>query len=176
MILTSADGLNWHSVKSQSFDLPLRSVTYGNGRFIAAGGFVFTGGAFQPVPRILNSPDGAIWNVSDAGVTDTQFFGVAYGNGTFVAVGHYDFPFLASSDGVNWTPAPINQISHANGIAYGNGIFVAVGIDGAIYTSAEGINWTARQVSVSTEPLYGVTFGKDMFIMYIRVSGTMLPS
>jgi hypothetical protein len=58
---------------------PLGGVAYGNGLFVAVGGFLDSS-------AILTSPDGVSWTARASG-TGNQLLGVTYGNGTFVAVG-----------------------------------------------------------------------------------------
>jgi len=59
------------------------------------------------------------------------------------------------------------------GVAYGNGLFVAVGI-GDIFTSPDGVNWTAR-TSVTSNYLNGVTYGNGRFVA-VGNFGTILTS
>ena len=60
-----------------------------------------------------------------------------------------------------------------DGVAYGNGRFVAVGI-GDIFTSPDGVNWTAR-TSVTSNYLNGVTYGNGRFVA-VGNFGTILTS
>lgn len=50
------------------------------------------------------------------------------------------------------------------GLTYGNNMFVAVGNNGAIYTSSDGITWTAR-TSGAISQLVGVTWTGKLFVV-----------
>ena len=104
----------------------LRSVTYGNGLFVAVGEF-HDGGT------ILTSPDGVNWTQRVPG-TSNDLESVGYGNNTFVAVGWYGIIFT-SPDGVNWMVQTSPTRAFLSGVTYGNGTFVAVAFYGTILTS-----------------------------------------
>jgi photosystem II stability/assembly factor-like uncharacterized protein len=104
-----------------SNNLDLKSVTYGNGLFVAVGGR----GA------IFISPYGADWTKLNS-PTRNFLYGVAYGNNTFVVVGDGG-TILTSPDGVNWTKQASGTSRNLHGVTYDNGTFVAVG--GTILTS-----------------------------------------
>jgi hypothetical protein len=108
VLMTSSDGILWHATTCpQKF---YRSVTYGNGLFVAVGDSV-TG------DNVSTSSDGLIWTSHD-GIS--EYFGVwnsvTYGNGLFVAVGitGNSIPgvpaIMTSPDGINWTKrtSPVN--------------------------------------------------------------------
>ena len=59
-------------------------------------------------------------------------------------------------------------------VSYGNGIFVAVGEFGALYTSADGANWTPR-TSGTGHLLGDVAYGSGTFVA-VGGSGTVLTS
>ncbi len=61
----------------------LFGVAYGNGLFVAVGGYV---SLLSSAGVILTSRDGVSWTKRTSG-TGSLLYGVAYGNGTFVAVG-----------------------------------------------------------------------------------------
>ena len=91
-------GTTWTSRTSQGN--PLNGVAYGNGLFVAVGGY--SGSWFNPSTSIiLTSPDGAAWTQRTS-PTSNPLRGVAYGNGLFVAVGAGG-TILTSPDGVRWT-------------------------------------------------------------------------
>ena len=104
-----------------SNNLDLKSVTYGNGLFVAVGGR----GA------IFISPYGADWTKLNS-PTRNFLYGVAYGNGLFMAVGELG-TILISPDGVDWTEQTLSTLDFLYGVTYGNGIFVVVGNRGAIF-------------------------------------------
>lgn len=59
-------------------------------------------------------------------------------------------------------------------IAYGGGQYVGVGVDGAVATSLDGVNWLQRAAPTS-EWLVDVAFGDGQFVA-VGVSGTILTS
>lgn len=63
--------------------------------------------------------------------------------------------------GTTWTLRNIG--STVSGIAFGNGMFVAVGPNGAVWTSQNGLAWTAR-ASGTNDDLLGVTFANGLFV------------
>ena len=160
-ILVSPDGITWTTTRVWPHSLG--GVTYGNGKFVAAGYLT-----------ILTSLDGVIWTKKST--VDADLYAVTYGNGTFVAVGYCGTSdcvrILTSQDAVNWTrragPGP-----SLFGITYGNGTFVAVGSEGTILTSLDGITWTQRRGIISY--LSGVTYVLGAFVA-VGEYGTIIQS
>jgi hypothetical protein len=120
-----------------------------------------------------------ITNQANEYASDGAFFtSVASGNGVYVAVGQYaygDPGFIESSnDGTNWTlPSTMDGIAYGPvmpwdlfDVTYGNGIFVACGWDyaqgGNLYSSPDGINWTAHQSKITD--IYRVIYGNGLFV------------
>jgi len=165
-ILTSTDGVSWTKRSSGTFTDSLYSVIFGNGRFVAVGGFD------DVVRQILTSADGVSWTSHNSGTTQT-LFGVAYGNGRFVAVGDQG-TILTSTVGVSWIIRSSGTTKMIRGITYDNGNFVAVGRDGTILTSPDGVSWTSR-ISGTTDHLNSVTFGNGSFVA-VGGGGTILTS
>lgn len=92
-------GAGWHS------DFLWRSVTFGNGIFVAVGGATFG------ISMVSN--DGLNWSekynlvassglVTGASNSASWLSGVAFGNGKFVAVEGYTGKLFTSTDGKNW--------------------------------------------------------------------------
>lgn len=130
--LTSDDGITWIE-KAPITQKYLGSVTFGNGKFIAAGesGTVFT------------SMDGITWIDGSLMIYET-INGVASGYGLFVAVGgDVDefgyFPnttlLATSSDGINWALRTSTTKEPLYGITFGNNTFLTVGYSGTILQS-----------------------------------------
>jgi hypothetical protein len=141
-------------------------VTFGNGRFVAAG----------DNGRLDTSTDGISWNGSTPG--GDRFQAIAYGDGRFVAVGingrrgvtedganlirdvqggislvgivFVNGRFVASGGDVTWhsTDGGDSWQPHASpnlaAITYGNGVYIANGFANEVYTSADAITWTRR--------------------------------
>lgn len=126
-LFESVDAVRWFSIPPE-MPSNVRSVAYGNGRFVAVG---YTNRrAFAQT-----SVDGVNWTNVFTGAAARSFDAVAYGNGRFVAVGSQT---LYSTDGATWVFTNANNFS--SGVAFGEGRFVAVGQ--TITTSTDGLTWT----------------------------------
>jgi hypothetical protein len=113
-------GRTWETAIASSMS-SWRSVTYGNGLYVAV--------ANAGVNRIMISSDGINWNNSVAPTIST-WISVAYGDGLFVAVASSGQQrIMSSADGINWTSYTY-AFKSWNSIAYGNGFFVAISTDG----------------------------------------------
>jgi len=163
----------WHWRNPLPQGNQLNGVAYGRGLFVA----VSSGST------IITSPDGVHWTAVTTGAIQ-GLNAITYGNGLFVAVGGYETPshsysgtVATSADGINWTvrnDLAISNYSRLFGVAFGNGIFVAVGELGTIFTSPDGITWSAG-TSVTSENLTAVTFGNGVFVA-VGFRGTILTS
>jgi hypothetical protein len=159
----ASGAVNWVT-RTTASDTWWRSVTYGNGIFVAVA-------QAREGSRIMTSPDGITWTARTAPVTNA-WQSVTYGNGTFVAVSADGASRIISSpDGITWTAhtAPVNNQWWS--VTYGNGLFVAVANSGTgnrVMTSPDGATWTARS-SAADNQWNSVTFGNGIFI---AVAGT----
>ena len=152
-------GITWTS-RTSAVNNTWRSVTYGNGLFVAVGP-TGTGN------RVMTSPDGITWT-SRTSATDNSWFSVTYGNGLFVAVATSGTGnrVMTSPDGITWTSRTSAADNSWNSVTYGNGLFVAVATSGTgnrVMTSPDGINWTIR-TSAANNTWFGVTFGNGLFV------------
>jgi len=145
-----------------------RSVTYGNGKFVA----VADGGT----NRVMYSDDGITWTAASAAAAN-RWYGVTYGDGKFVAVAAVAAAdanrVMYSDDGITWSNAGVTGVEQSNqwrSVTYGNGKFVAVSYDGTnrVMYSADGITWTAASAAEANQ-WYGVTYGDGKFV---AVAGT----
>ena len=112
-------GFTWTSQTSAA-DNYWRSVTYGNGLFVAVS-YTGTGN------RVMTSPDGITWT-SRTSAADNQWTSVAYGNGLFVAVAASGSGnrVMTSPDGITWTSRTSAADNGWLSVTYGGGLFVAV--------------------------------------------------
>jgi hypothetical protein len=78
--MTSPDGINWN-VRSAPAVQEWRSVTYGNGMFVAINESNVAG-----VHRVMVSPNGINWITRDAVATNNMWRHVCFGDDKFVAV------------------------------------------------------------------------------------------
>ncbi len=153
---------------SRIFDL--KSVAYGNNRFVAVGygkpGKTSSGNT-QLI--ILSSADGITWNdvTPDFNFNASYLFDVIYVNNSFIAVGHYDSDktsynvlILKSKDGINWDLIQHNGFPYGcfyTYIGYGNNRYILLG-DTHIFFSTDLINWNE---SITPDDANGV-FWKDV--------------
>jgi hypothetical protein len=133
-----------------SHGMLLGNVTFGNGRYVAAGEYLGSDAGF-----VETSDDGMTWNLHSNGYDVLDLYDVTWANGAFVAVG-WDYwngaNIYDSTNGIDWT-AHTSMSGNVRRVIFGGGQFVAVG-DGDlyysgttnrnIYTSPDGTTWTAR--------------------------------
>src|SRR2546430_469055 len=93
-----ADALdNWTTTQVGTNSFALNYVVYGNGRYVAAGGWGDKG-------AILSSEDGLNWALrakGSNGCCPSLAWGLAFGGGRYVTVGHFGGT-ASSTDGTNW--------------------------------------------------------------------------
>lgn len=143
LVMTSTNGSDWTinetvagNTNAQFFD-----IVYGNNVW------VITGSSSTP---LLSSADGVTWtsrSVPGGVIPGTGSFG----NGRFVFSGNGN-TVITSTDGITWTRnavagTPGASSPYIGDVAFGGGKFVAIGRDssfnGAAYTSADAVTWTA---------------------------------
>ena len=113
------DGVTW-STQTSAADNSWKSVTYGNGLFVAVA-YSGTGN------RVMTSFDGLTWT-SRTSAVDNNWLSVTYGNGLFVAVSSNGTGnrVMTSPDGITWTSRTSAADNDWTSVTYGNGLFVAV--------------------------------------------------
>ena len=142
----SNDGISWTAATLPSTS-NWSSVTFGNGYFVA----VATGGTASAY-----STDGITWTAGGALPSSTTWCSIAYGQGMFIAVagtgGASDVTAYSRDGGVNWiSGSTLPSSTTWTHIAYGQGLFLVVATGGtAAASSQDGINWTARTLSTSS--------------------------
>jgi hypothetical protein len=146
---TSVDsvGVNW-TARTSSADNSWRSVTYGNGLFVAVAN-TGTGN------RVMTSPDGINWT-SRTSAVDNSWQSVTYGNGLFVAVAASGTGnrVMTSPDGITWTARNSAADNGWNSVTYGNGFFVAVAGSGiSNRVKSIGFNVVADAPVISSAPI-----------------------
>ncbi|HXJ58996.1 MAG TPA: hypothetical protein VNU68_20245 [Verrucomicrobiae bacterium] len=150
-----ADALDDWSSPAQSLPTQnLKSLSYGDGRFVAVG----------DRGTILASADGMEWSPMLSGVTD-DLAGVAYGRQLFVAVGNAGL-VLTSTNGSNWTKQATGTVESLVAVAFGGGMFVASSIF-SFLTSTDGVHWLPRVAGGG--PLLSIAYGNGSFF---TVGGT----
>jgi hypothetical protein len=160
-ILTSRDGFDW-TEQTGVTNLPLQSVAYGNGMFMAAGG---TGALNYMGACVIMSRDGVEWELSPMRVSWYNL-NVYFGNGVFVVSSYHDFAI--SSDGQTWQRAriPNDHESPAGAIVdltHGDGKFFAL-TGNRIYVSTNALEW---QVFANLDRSYsGIMYGDGHLVVF----------
>jgi hypothetical protein len=155
--------LQWTVVTPPPTSNNLRSVTYGNGQYIAVG----------DAGTILTSPDGLIWTSQTSGIT-SRLWSVAYGNSLYVTVGDSvggSGTILTSANGVSWT----NRVSGTNNnlvsLTYGNGLYVAGGERWYKGNSdSESMRISSNGMTWSTDTTTGLAYSSGISLAYITYS------
>jgi hypothetical protein len=142
---------HWHWRNPNPFANSLRSISYGNGKFVAVG----DGGV------IHTSPDGATWDGGQRPVSST-LHKVIFANGNYVAVGD-NGTIVISPDGNSWTNEVSGTTNSLYSVTYGNGHYVACGQAGCLVVSPNGSTWTVS--AVGTADLKWITAGNGVFVL-----------
>jgi HYDIN/CFA65/VesB-like, Ig-like domain len=123
------------------------------------------------------------WQARSLSAPGADLHGVAYGNGGWVAVGSGG-AVLTSNDGSQWVAQNAQIENDLHAIAYGNGVFVASAFAytygiipnfDAIFTSSDGVHWTAPSLGWTYYYLSGVAYGGGTFVTTGMI-GQMLTS
>lgn len=142
VLYRSTDGVHWESLP---FDLPhddveLRSLAYGNGRYVMVGRKLAAGGV------IWSSDDAEHWTeLAQTGDVATQWGQVMFAGSHFFAPGFRNLG--VSQDGLSWSSVPIT-IVQVEAIAHGNDRYVMVG-SGPVEVSLDGFTWEAHDLDCS---------------------------
>ncbi len=188
-IFTSPDGITWTARTSGTMN-GLRSVTYGNGVFIAAGSCPKNSNNDCSADGvILTSPDGITWTAQTSAL-QSNFYGIAnrtVGSNTFfVAVGgcpevlnsncSHSNPIVTSSNGISWATKENPSGELLFGVTATADGFLAVGLcpldsknercigNATIVTSSDGVAWTAEDSGVQTV-LSGAAYGNGTSVI-----------
>lgn len=136
----SSDGITWTAMTMPA-QRHWRSVTYGNGKFVAVAEYS-TDGAY--------STDGITWTKTT--MEYNKWRSVTYGNGKFIAV-VYDSGYGAYSiDGISWTAFDLPAVRKWQSVTYGNGKFVAIAwnsTNGAYWKATADITYTISDTSIT---------------------------
>ena len=159
-------GITWTS-RTSAANNDWRSVTYGNGLFVAVA-------ATGTNNHVMTSPDGITWT-SRTSAANNVWYSVTYGNGLFVAVAitGTNNRVMTSPDGITWTSRTSAADNSWYSVTYGNGLFVAVAFSGTnnhVMTSPDGITWTL-QTSAADIGWHSVTYGNGLFVA-VAFTGT----
>ena len=136
--------------------------------------------------EVFTSVDTVDWSPHPTGLTNPPTFNLAFGAGRFLLTGSV-FPFVSSTDLVDWTPIRPSPRGTVTGLATGNGRLVAVGglekfgLPGVTYqsesnllTSIVGGEFTNGYPALG-ESLSAVLFATNTFVA-VGNGGTVLRS
>ena len=185
-VYTSEDGMSWTSAPASGAPSGMKDMTFDDGKFVAVGGgraavssdggtswtvsplnendkfraVKYGNGEFMALGEygsVYTSANGSSWTKQTAGRL-MSYKQIVYGGSVYVAVG--DSGVSVSRDGRDWAGKGGGR--GLQGVAYGAGRFVAVGDSGAIFSSADGEQWSdhSRPGFMFTS----VAFGADAFI------------
>jgi len=162
-LLTSFSGTSW--VRSTSVSFSSSAVAYGNGLFIACGGYRY----------LYLSTNASTWRPVSAGLFESYPKDIAFGHGQFVAVSSgMTVGLWTSTNGTAWGPRFWAPGASPTSVSYCNGLFVATGRAGTIVTSTDGITWNQRN-SGTRSNLLGVASGAGVYVT-VGSGGTILTS
>jgi len=148
----STDGINWTAVQDSPFSSAtkykyyyVRTVSYGNGRFVAGG--YFGNSSLSLHVKIAYSSDGVTWTeAADSTFGSTWINRIVYGGSAgqekFIAGGG-NGKMAYSTDGITWTAITNSRLSGGILVYYAGDKWFASGKNGQIAYSADGITWTA---------------------------------
>jgi hypothetical protein len=171
-LYTSADNQKtWvsRSLPAAAAGVQLNDVTYAYGRFVAVGNS----------GTIVYSTDGVTWTASTVNSTaslgNINLKSLTFSGATLMAVGQGG-TVLTSGDGITWTAQNTNITQNLNAVAFSSGwtttiptsvtvaaFWVAVGDGGSVYSSVDGVTWTAMNTGLEsvTGAWRGVSILKD---------------
>ena len=175
------NSMEWTCNKIDKYINPLRSVCYGNDKFIAVTtpidrywqSVCYGNGKFVTVAWNSNyfaySIDSIHWTEGTISNTSRNWYSVCYGNGKFVTVANASNYFAYSTDGINWTEGRISDTSkYWCSICYGNDKFVTISggshISRFFAYSTDGIHWTEGTISDTIRYWNSVCYGNDKFV------------
>jgi len=118
------------------------------GYFVAVGQKT-TGGGSDFLGTCATSPDGTTWTEKDPtggfATIGNEARCAAFGKGTLVVGGESGVLRYSTDNGTSWADATASGLTQRiQDIWFADGLFVLVASGGVIYTSNDGITWTAR--------------------------------
>jgi hypothetical protein len=143
--LVSTDGLFWR----QSL-LPLGTTGLSSGLWY---GIAWNGNTFVAVSRsnlyAATSPDGRTW--TQRTLTNRSWSNVVAGGTRFVAVAQNAFSATSTDNGINWAETALGFGLTDVTYSSTSGLFCATrnGTSTGVYTSADGLAWTFRDIGAS---------------------------
>jgi hypothetical protein len=168
-IAAASAQVDWDLVSPYPSPVPLASVAFGSGRFVAAG----AGSAVATASgALIYSDDGVSWR---SGTSETEeaagYSAVVFADGKFVAAGSAGQVSI-STNGMAWQTHNLPVAGNFLTLLFGNGLFVATADNGAIAASPDGYNWNVT-TNASTAALGLSAFGNGTFL--VAETGSFYP-
>lgn len=181
-ITTSTNGLNWTPLNTGTAPLTdHEGVTYGNGLWVAAGGYFEYGGDYGPARSTLfTSTNGRDWTLNNSLRLGVRLRDVTFGGGRFLAVGN-DGQMLLSTNGLEWATTwaySPQGTENLRRVIYASGRFVAAGNDGILISSAtpeNPLSWI-RHRSRTSQNLHDTLVAADGTFTALGNNGMILQS
>ena len=162
----STDGVNWTSIKIAEVSV-LSSIEYSTALNLwVVGGY----------DDVYNDP--FFYTSSDNGITWTKrnpansnyITSIIYTNSKFIAVQTNGFSMTVnlqtSVNGIAWTNVTTSIVDSFNSVNYVNGKFVALNFAKGMYESADGVNWTTKNLGlVGTYNLGKITYDNNQYVI-----------
>ena len=179
--VTSTDGVTWTLGNTGPPFTDHEGVTYGNGVWVAAGGY-FRDPVFEnnAVSTLYRSTNGINWTQLAFNV-GVRLRDITYGNGRFVAIAN-DAIILVSTNGSSWLPFSLGGIApdsdNFRRVHYANGRFIIVGNSGQILSAVipEDPNAWISHRSHTSQNLHDVLGIADGTFLSVGNNGMFLQS
>lgn len=155
----SKNGRDWKTVGTEFTEC--RDIAYGNGIYVAVDGRIFT------------SKDGVEWNKIDG--LNIVFSYIEFGNGRFFAIGKREAGYediyvgAVSTDGINWTTAPIAGKANrfVDGVHFVNDSFWIVKDDFVIATTDGTSSYMVYCPAVDHNSIQKALYGNGTYLVYL---------
>ena len=149
-VVTSTDGVNWTAATAPGTN-DWRSVTYGNGVFVAVATYAFSGDQY-----VMSSADGVTWTLHDSPGSG-WWYSVGYGDGVFVAGTFTEYDPSIITSVLSTTPSAPTSLLATPGDASASISFTAGDDGGAPITNYEvkvdDGAWTALAPTDASSPI-----------------------
>jgi len=164
ILMSSGNGYTWIESEQPFVNEGWGRVIYGNNVFIACTGINDGNAAI--------SSDGINWAILEIPLEYYGGFGLAFGNGIFMMAHRDEAKVAISKDGLTWTEHTVVEPGYGlSCLFYGNGLFVATiypdleaPFSSVIYTSPDGITWTAQATPVDSDFVWGY-YGGGLYLL-----------
>ena len=151
----STDGILWTPASNSYYGILWKSVTYGNGTFVAVG-----------TDNAMYSTDGGKnWLIADPPPPSGTWISVTYGdNNRYVAVSSEGYIMQRSIDDSTWHLLISQPTGIWQCVTYGNGMYVCAELNGNFIYSQYGTSWSQISIPSTDINWNSVTYGNGKFV------------